>query len=112
MHLNTKLIIILLLLVTTTCGDPVSSQEKTSDQFPTASEVVVEMGSGVNLGNVFENGYQRIEFYELAAFISTYQRIGMKHIRIPTTWVDGVQGSSLADKNGAINAEPPYSGDW
>ena len=105
--LNYKLIIVLLLLVTTTCGDPVSSQEKSSNQFPKASEVVVEMGSGVNLGNVFENGYQNIEFYELAAFISTYERAGMKHIRIPTTWVDGVQGSSLADENGDVNFNHP-----
>ena len=106
-HVNNKLIIILLLVVTTTCGDPVSSQEKSSKQFPTASEVVVQMGSGVNLGNVFENGYQNIEFYELAAFISTYERAGMKHIRIPTTWVDGVQGSSLADENGDVNFNHP-----
>lgn len=110
MQLESKSIIFLLVLFFNACGDPISSQERSSDDFPTASEVIIEMASGVNLGNVFENGYQNIEFYELAAFITTYQRAGMKHIRIPTTWIDGVQGSSLADEQGHVNFDHPRFG--
>jgi len=94
-------------ILVTFCNGPTADQQDDSDNFPKAEQVIIEMASGVNLGNVFENGYQNIEFYELAAFITTYQRAGMKHIRIPTTWIDGVQGSSLADEQGHVNFDHP-----
>jgi endoglucanase len=107
MHqLNARLLTLLLLFISA-CNNPTSSQSNGEGDFPTAAQVTLEMASGVNLGNVFENGYQNIEFYELAAFITTYQRAGMKHIRIPTTWIDGVQGSSLADEQGHVNFDHP-----
>ncbi|NBW71080.1 MAG: glycoside hydrolase family 5 protein, partial [Bacteroidetes bacterium] len=99
--------LIAILFTLSSCVAPTANQQEKSAEFPKAEQVIKEMASGVNLGNVFENGYQNIEFFELAAFITTYQRAGMNHIRIPTTWVDGVQGSSLADEQGHVNFDHP-----
>ena len=63
------------------------------------------MASGINLGNVFDLGAHEFNFYELATIISIYQKEGMKHIRIPTTWMDPVSGSALTDDNGKVNFE-------
>lgn len=87
------------------CVDTASTIDVEDTVFPNANEIVLAMESGVNLGNVFDNGYQSIEFYELGALITKYKQAGMKHIRIPTTWIDGVNGSSLANQEGRINVE-------
>jgi len=91
----------------TSCKQPVSYGETEGESFPTASEVVLTMESGVNLGNVFDLGAHAFDFYELASIIVLYERAGMKHIRIPTTWMDPVNGSSLTDSEGNVNFSDP-----
>lgn len=91
----------------TSCKQPVSYGEAEGESFPTANEVVLAMESGVNLGNVFDLGAHAFDFYELASIIVLYERAGMKHIRIPTTWMDPVNGSSLTDAEGNVNFSHP-----
>ena len=89
------------------CNNPTSSQSNGEGDFPNATQVTLEMGTGINLGNVFDLGAHRFDFFELAAIIATYEQAGMKHIRIPTTWMDPVNGSALTDDSGKVNFEHP-----
>ena len=103
-----KVIIILtVLLAIVGCSNPTSNQSNTLVDFPDATQITLEMATGINLGNVFDLGAHRFDFFELAAIIATYQQAGMKHIRIPTTWMDPVDGSALTDENGKVNFEHP-----
>ena len=95
------------LLFLSACNNPTSSQSNGEGDFPNATQVTLEMGTGINLGNVFDLGAHRFDFFELAAIIATYEQAGMKHIRIPTTWMDPVNGSALTDDNGKVNFEHP-----
>lgn len=103
-----KVIIILtVLLAIVGCSNPTSNQSNALGDFPDATQITLEMATGINLGNVFDLGAHRFDFFELAAIIATYQQAGMKHIRIPTTWMDPVDGSALTDENGKVNFEHP-----
>jgi len=104
---GTIVVILLLLFTSVSCKQPVSYGETEGESFPTANEVVLAMESGVNLGNVFDLGAHAFDFYELASIIVLYERAGMKHIRIPTTWMDAVNGSSLTDAEGNVDFSHP-----
>jgi Cellulase (glycosyl hydrolase family 5)/Carbohydrate binding module (family 6)/Bacterial Ig domain/Secretion system C-terminal sorting domain len=69
----------------------------------TAKELVVQMGPGFNLGNVFDNGVKDNSFNSLKPIIDGYAAAGMKNVRIPTTWYDNVDGTRLTDVNGNID---------
>lgn len=81
-------------------GDPVNSE------YPTAKEVIVDMAAGFNIGNTFDNGINTPTFSSVKPIIDLYRNAGMKHVRIPTTWMDRFD-NNLADSNGNVNVNHP-----
>jgi endoglucanase len=65
------------------------------------------MGSGFNLGNLFDREGQPANRDDIRAIIDLYYASGYRHIRIPTTWMDGYEGDQLADGSGVINTSHP-----
>jgi len=78
--------------------DPISSDLLTSH------EIVSAMSHGFNLGNTFDNGINSTSFSDIRPIINLYYTAGMKHIRIPITWMDRFT-SNLADGNGNLNTD-------
>lgn len=72
-----------------------------------AGEVIERMDAGFNLGNTFDNGYNAIDFFEIAQIIVLYKSAGMRHIRIPVTWMEGFGGDALADEKGNVDFSHP-----
>ena len=72
----------------------------------TAKEIIVDMGGGFNLGNVYDNGINASNVATNKAIIDLYYGAGSRHVRIPTTWVEGFS-SNIADGNGKINTSHP-----
>jgi len=96
--------IVLLALGLSACdGASADPDEQEQAPFPTAAEVIAAMGDGFNLGNVFENGGNPPTFAASQPVIAAYLRVGMTHVRMPITWMDGFGGDHLADANGRVN---------
>lgn len=72
----------------------------------TAKEIIVDMAGGFNLGNVFDNGLNASTPSINKQIIDLYYEGGMRHIRIPVTWMDGFT-TNLADANGNLNTSHP-----
>ncbi|WP_460555113.1 glycoside hydrolase family 5 protein [Ferruginibacter profundus] len=72
----------------------------------TAKEIIVDMGGGFNLGNTFESNANATTPSVIKQIIDLYYSAGMRHIRIPVTWMDGFS-SNLADANGNVNTSHP-----
>jgi endoglucanase len=72
----------------------------------TAKEIIVDMAAGFNLGNVFDNGINASTPATSKAIIDLYYNAGMRHVRIPTTWMDEFT-INLADANGVLNTANP-----
>lgn len=72
----------------------------------TAKQITALMSAGFNLGNVFENGLNETTLTSNVPIIDAYANAGMKHVRIPVTWMDRFS-SNLADDNGNINTSHP-----
>lgn len=89
------------------CKDTVSNSETVDKAFPVAVDVIQDMETGINLGNVFDLGAHDFDVFELASIIMLYEQAGLKHIRIPTTWMDSVNGSRLADESGNVDFSHP-----
>jgi endoglucanase len=87
-------------------GDTVDNSPIDSE-FPSAKEVVIDMGAGFNLGNTFDNGQNSPTFLESKPVVDLYVGAGMNHVRIPTTWIDRFDGDHIADDNGNINTDHP-----
>lgn len=69
-----------------------------------ATAIIKAMGPGFNLGNVFDNGGNPSTIASIKNIIDLYKAAGMKHIRIPVTWVESVAGVRLASTNdGKVN---------
>lgn len=81
-------------------------EEPIDSEFPSAKEVVLNMGAGFNLGNTFDNGINPTAFENVKPVIDLYRNAGMKHVRIPTTWMDRFT-DHLADENGNLNVSHP-----
>ncbi|OYX86456.1 MAG: glycoside hydrolase [Flavobacteriales bacterium 32-34-25] len=81
-------------------------EEPVNSEFPTAKEVILDMSSGFNLGNTFENGINSTTFVSIKPIVDLYKNAGMKHMRIPITWMDRF-GDKLADENGNVNVNHP-----
>jgi endoglucanase len=65
------------------------------------------MASGFNLGNTFEtNTSNSPTFASVKPIIDLYYDAGMRHVRIPVTWVEGFS-SNIADANGNVNTSHP-----
>tara|TARA_R110000868_G_scaffold304437_17_gene565288 strand:+ start:21056 stop:22213 length:1158 start_codon:yes stop_codon:yes gene_type:complete len=104
-----KLSWILVLVIFISCKDSSTGSESTDDEsnVPSAAQIIEEMGAGFNLGNTFDNGANSTTFENIAPIVVLYERAGMKHIRIPTTWFEGFGGNSLANEEGEVNFEHP-----
>jgi hypothetical protein len=63
----------------------------------TAADITKAMGPGFNLGNTFDNGLNPTSITSIKSIIDVYSAIGMKHIRIPVSWIQSVNGSTLAN---------------
>lgn len=68
----------------------------------TAKEIIADMGGGFNLGNTFESSINATTPAVLKQIIDLYYDAGMRHVRIPTTWMEGFS-NNLADANGNLN---------
>jgi endoglucanase len=68
----------------------------------TAVTVIKNMGPGFNLGNVWDNGVKVATYASVKPIIDKYVSEGMTNVRIPTTWMDAVDGNTLADGNGNL----------
>jgi endoglucanase len=73
----------------------------------TAKEIIVDMGAGFNLGNTFDlNLTNSPTLASVKPIVDLYYDAGMRHIRIPVTWMEGFP-SNLADANGNVNTSNP-----
>lgn len=79
----------------------------TSPTIISAASVIDAMGTGFNLGNTFDNNLQSTNTASIYPIIDLYHNAGMRHVRIPVTWMDGFNGNTLADSNGNINFTHP-----
>jgi endoglucanase len=75
----------------------------TQTTFVSAAEVIDFMGTGFNLGNTFDFNLQSTNPTSIYPIIDMYYNAGMRHIRVPVTWMDGFGGNHLADASGNIN---------
>lgn len=65
------------------------------------------MGFGFNLGNSFDVGLNPTSLPDIQKVIDLYVGAGVKHVRIPVTWMDGFSGKHLADSSGKLNVKSP-----
>jgi endoglucanase len=72
----------------------------------TAKEIIIDMGGGFNLGNTFESSINATTPSVNKQIIDLYYDAGMRHVRIPVTWMQGFT-SNLADANGNVNTTHP-----
>lgn len=63
----------------------------------TAIDITKAMGPGFNLGNTFDNGGNPTSITSIRSIIDVYVAAGMKHVRIPVSWLQSVSGSTLAN---------------
>ncbi|MFY8032881.1 MAG: glycoside hydrolase family 5 protein [Flexibacteraceae bacterium] len=75
--------------------------------FASAAVVIDSMGTGFNLGNTFDYALQSTNPTSIYPIIDLYANAGMRHIRIPVTWMDGFNGNTIADVRGNINFTHP-----
>lgn len=73
----------------------------------TATEINQRMGTGFNLGNTFDGSQNPADFEQIKPIIDLYRAAGMRHIRIPVTWMDGFGGDTLADASGQLKENHP-----
>jgi endoglucanase len=69
----------------------------------TAKEIIIDMAAGFNLGNTFDfNTSNSPTFASVKPIIDLYYDAGMRHVRIPVTWMQGFT-NNIADSNGNVN---------
>lgn len=74
---------------------------------PTAVEINQKMATGFNLGNTFDSNQNPAEFEQIKPIVDLYRSAGIKHIRIPVTWMEGFNGDTLADPSGQLKENHP-----
>lgn len=72
-----------------------------------AITVIDSMETGFNLGNTFDYAQHPTTPETIRPIIDLYYNAGMRHVRIPVTWMDGFSDNTLADANGVINFQHP-----
>lgn len=92
----------------------IAACNKSEEPEPTAPEQALEahtiveaMDAGFNLGNTFDLNINSTRPDDIYPIIDFYANAGMKHIRIPTTWMDGFDGNTLASSSGNIDFSHP-----
>lgn len=73
----------------------------------TGEQITRDMGTGFNLGNTFDLKIRSTDPKEIEKVLRLYKGAGMKHVRIPITWMDGFDGDHLADNAGNIKSSHP-----
>jgi endoglucanase len=68
----------------------------------TAAEINQKMRVGFNLGNTFDSHQNSTALKDIRPLIDFYRSAGMRHVRIPVTWV-----GTIADRQGQINFDHP-----
>lgn len=84
-------------------SSPTDADLDSSELQLTAHEMTADMGIGFNLGNTFDLQLHSTDFADIQPLIATYQLAGMRHIRIPVTWMEGFGGDVMADKDGRVD---------
>ncbi len=74
---------------------------------PTAVEINRKMATGFNLGNTFDLGLRSTKLKDISPVIDLYSAAGMRHVRLPVTWGNDVNGTKLIDSNGKVNQAHP-----
>ncbi|MDO6684885.1 MULTISPECIES: cellulase family glycosylhydrolase [unclassified Agarivorans] len=69
----------------------------------TAIDAAAAMGTGFNLGQMFDNQQHPATFAEASRKIDAYYQQGFRNVRIPISWTIDINGSSIADNNGNID---------
>lgn len=96
---------VLFALVICDCKSTSTAEEETETY--TAQEIVVQMGSGINIGNTFDLNSRDTSPANFKRTLDAYKQMGLTNIRIPVTWMDGYGGDHLADENGNVNFDHP-----
>lgn len=79
---------------------------------PTAREAAEAMGRGFNLGQMFDNSQHPATLRAARTKIDAYYARGFRFVRIPVTWTEGVNGTTLADpETGRIDPNSPRLGE-
>lgn len=102
-----------LMVLLMSCKDSGSDADPTPTPDPepvltenSATDVIANMADGFNLGNTFENGNNTTTLAASKPIIDLYHQAGMKHVRIPVTWMDRFTTKDhLADSEGNINVD-------
>ncbi|MEQ8471369.1 MAG: cellulase family glycosylhydrolase [Marinoscillum sp.] len=106
-------LVLSVLIALEACGEEepaIPNEEPIEEPVPsdilTAHDIVTEMSAGFNLGNTFENGNNSTNFSDIRPIINLYYEAGMRHVRIPVTWMDRFTSNDhLADDDGNIDTD-------
>ncbi len=96
-------LLIFSLLLISCAATPTDPQLEAADPQLSATDIIEAMGTGFNLGNTFDLRLHSTAFADIQPLIATYQLAGMRHIRIPVTWMEGFGGDVMADKDGRVD---------
>ncbi len=77
----------------------------------TADEANKALQTGFNLGNTFDLGIHSTSLKDISPLIDLYASVGMRHVRIPVTWGNPVNGDTLCDSQGNLNPKHPRIAD-
>lgn len=107
-YINTVMIILILCMLFSCSKEQVNEPEKNivvidTTSAPTASSLILSMGTGFNLGNTFDLSQNPTTIESIRPIIDLYYNAGMRHVRIPVTWREGFNGNTLANTSGAVN---------
>jgi endoglucanase len=94
--------IVLHLLLLQACA----KENNNVDKFD-SSKAIVALGVGFNLGNTFDVDSHPTDADSIKGIMGLYKNIGMAHVRIPITWMDGFDGNTMADENGNVDYAHP-----
>jgi endoglucanase len=74
---------------------------------PTSEETNRMLGTGFNLGNTFDLEIHSTKLKDASPLIDLYAAAGMRHVRIPVTWGNPINGNTLCDDQGKVNLRNP-----
>lgn len=77
------------------------------DQPITALEAAALMGTGFNLGQMFDNDQHSPTLTAASKKIDAYYAEGFRNVRIPVSWTISIGGSALVDNSGTVKRDHP-----
>ncbi|GAD01357.1 cellulase family glycosylhydrolase [Agarivorans albus] len=69
----------------------------------TAIDAAAAMGTGFNLGQMFDNQQHAATLTEASGKIDAYYEQGYRNVRIPISWTIEISGSTIANESGKID---------